>query len=383
MIVICEECGKKYKIDPDKISGKGARFKCKSCNHVITVSKPQDKPQEPPTPPHVEKPVARQDEKRPPAPEPEKEEGPTGKKAGKRSGRKMKMFGVRGKMIVLFLIVPIVFMVAAGALYVLQLEELSTLIIDESSKLVTQMAEESIAGTSRAVSRECMIYLSNRKGLKKEDFNNNEDFRKTAVQKVGKKGYTALYEIPGPDGVWRTWAHDNPKIIGIDMSKLRKPLKSNFPGFWRVYTGVKGGKESKGYYTWKDKDGSIRDKFMVCTPVPGTSYIIAATTYLDEFTMPMRTTEARAKEQTERTKRVVFFILGGTIILIGVIVSLYGYGLTRKIKHLTETADRISVGELETEIGVKSKDEIGDLADAIARMQESIRLSMERLRRRR
>ena len=39
MIVICEECGKKYRIDPEKIKGDKARFKCRSCSHVITVDK--------------------------------------------------------------------------------------------------------------------------------------------------------------------------------------------------------------------------------------------------------------------------------------------------------------------------------------------------------
>jgi HAMP domain-containing protein len=46
-------------------------------------------------------------------------------------------------------------------------------------------------------------------------------------------------------------------------------------------------------------------------------------------------------------------------------------------------AERISVGEMDAEIKIKSRDEIGDLAEAISRMQESIRLSIERLRRRR
>ncbi len=41
MIVICEECGKKYRIDPSKIKGTAARFKCRVCTHMITVSKPQ------------------------------------------------------------------------------------------------------------------------------------------------------------------------------------------------------------------------------------------------------------------------------------------------------------------------------------------------------
>ena len=42
MIVICEECGKKYRIDPSKIKGAAARFKCRVCTHMIMVSKPQE-----------------------------------------------------------------------------------------------------------------------------------------------------------------------------------------------------------------------------------------------------------------------------------------------------------------------------------------------------
>jgi predicted Zn finger-like uncharacterized protein len=44
MIVICEECGKKYRIDPSKIKGAAARFKCRVCTHMIMVSRPQAAP---------------------------------------------------------------------------------------------------------------------------------------------------------------------------------------------------------------------------------------------------------------------------------------------------------------------------------------------------
>jgi HAMP domain-containing protein len=196
-------------------------------------------------------------------------------------------------------------------------------------------------------------------------------------------GYTALYELPGSDGVWRTWSHVNPKIIGIDMSKLKKPLGRSFPGFWKVYTGVKGGKISQGYYTWKDKDGKFRDKFMVCTPVAGTRFVIAATTYMDEFTGPMKEMQSRAKKFTDRARMITWAVLGLTLLLVGLIVSIYGHRLTAKIKSLTDVADRISIGELGMEVKTTSKDEIGELAEAIARMQDSIRLSIERLRRRR
>jgi methyl-accepting chemotaxis protein len=93
--------------------------------------------------------------------------------------------------------------------------------------------------------------------------------------------------------------------------------------------------------------------------------------------------ETRAKRFLTNTRNIVFGIMGGTLILIILIVSIYGTQLTGRIKSLTDVADRISVGELDAEIKIKSKDELGDLAEAISRMQDSIRLSIERLRRRR
>ena len=76
-------------------------------------------------------------------------------------------------------------------------------------------------------------------------------------------------------------------------------------------------------------------------------------------------------------------MLGVTLLFIGIIVFIYVHRLTGKIKFLTEIAERISLGELEMEVETKSRDEIGELAEAIARMQDNIRLSIERLQRRR
>ena len=44
MVTICDGCGKKYGIDPKKIKGDSARFKCNSCGQIITVQKPLEKP---------------------------------------------------------------------------------------------------------------------------------------------------------------------------------------------------------------------------------------------------------------------------------------------------------------------------------------------------
>ena len=39
MLVICEDCAKKYNIDESKIKGNRARFTCNECGHIIIVNK--------------------------------------------------------------------------------------------------------------------------------------------------------------------------------------------------------------------------------------------------------------------------------------------------------------------------------------------------------
>ena len=385
MIVICEECGKKYRIDPSKIKGAAARFKCRVCTHLIMVSKPQA---EPPVASAVDLSVTetvteRADKEATPAGPEIKLDRAAGERIPVRPTRKSGLMSLRTKMLLLFFFVPLLLIIGASLLYLWQFDKMAALLTDESTKIVNQMAEDKIADLSTAVAIQCRLYLLAHPELNKEDFMNDMGFKTLAVQKVGLTGYTALYEMPDPDSIWRTWAHVNPKIVGIDMSTLKQPLGANFPGFWKIFTGVKGGKRSQGYYTWQDKDGKFREKFMVCTPVAGTPYVVAATTYLDEFTGQVKLMETRANLLTEKTRLFTWAILGGTVFLIGLIVSIYGHRLTGKIKSLTDVAERISIGDLGIEIETQSRDEIGELAEAISRMQDSIRLSIERLRRRR
>jgi len=384
MVVICEECGKKYRIDPLKIKGRAASFKCRACTHVIVVAKPETPSPESDTSqsPKLEAATMTVDDETANE-DGEDDQGPTVEGRPSPHQRKTRGIGLRAKMFLLFLIIPVIFIAVASFLYLWQLETMSNMLTQESSKIVNQMAEQKIADLSAAVAMQCKLYLMSHPELTKEAFNQDMGFKTLAVQKVGMTGYTALYELPGLDKVWRTWAHVNPKIIAIDMSTLRKPLGANFPGFWKIFSGVKGGKKSQGYYTWQDKDGKFRDKFMVCTPIAGTRFVVAATTYLDEFTGPVRQMQSRAKALTNRARLITWAILGATLLLIGTIVSIYGHRLSSKIRSLTDVADRISVGELGIEIETRSQDEIGELAEAIGRMQESIRLSIERLRRRR
>lgn len=384
MIILCEECGKKYRIDPSKVGEEGLKFKCKACNHIITVSKPEsnDAGQEAFIEPEVgggaektETQSADSEEK------PEKRIKPSTEviTAGKK-GR----LGLRSKMILLFFVLPIIIVTAAGILYLWQMNSLSLLLTEQSSGTVKKMAEDLVKEKARSASKQINLYLSTHPELTKEDFNYEMSFRLIAVQKVGLTGYTSLYSIPDEQGVSTFWMHPNAKLIGINITEsMQKMLGKDYKDFIKIYQGAYKGVEADGYYFGKDADGKSQEIYMVSSPIEGTPFIVAATVFLDEFTRPIKVMETRAQKLIGNAKYIISAIVIGTIVLIGLIVSIYGHLLVGKIKSLTDLAQRISIGDLDAEVGIKSKDEIGDLYDAIVRMQESIRLSMERLRRRR
>jgi methyl-accepting chemotaxis protein len=187
-------------------------------------------------------------------------------------------------------------------------------------------------------------------------------------------------------GPFTAWVHPNPKLNGVELSKvIKKLLGKDYPQFARIIAPANRGKnvKSSGYYLWKDTDGQMREKYMALAPIPGTDYCIAATTYIHEFTGPLQTLQIQSESVALASRNLNLITIIGTLVVIGLIVTLYGNNLVTKIRHLTNVADRISVGELDAEIKIKSKDEIGSLADAITRMQDSLRLSIERLRKRR
>ncbi len=396
MTVICEECGKVYHIDPDKLEkykDKDLKVRCGECGHVTQLSNLMETGEQPAAdvseqaeagyaeegatsaPEASEAPSAAQTRR--PAPERTAAETATG------------WIGLRGKMFLLFLVIPVVLMAISGVFSQVQLNKLAQDITGESTELVRQAGQEKLMQKARDVAQQCEIYLETHPELDREDFSYDPEFNEIAVQSVGESGYTCLIQEPEPDRGqnWTIWAHPNPNIIGIDdVDMIRKALGPYFDEFFNVLTGSKGRKESSGPYMWKDPDGKIRRKFMAISPIElegGSPFLLMSTAYMDEFTQKTDSLRQDASAMATRTRNINMGILLVAIVIIGFCITIYGYRLTRNIQYLTEAADRISVGDLEAEIEVKSKDEIGSLADAISRMQDSLRFSIERLRRRR
>ncbi|MGD9211745.1 MAG: HAMP domain-containing protein, partial [Desulfobacteraceae bacterium] len=89
-----------------------------------------------------------------------------------------------------------------------------------------------------------------------------------------------------------------------------------------------------------------------------------------------------AFEPLRKAQRFVVIVFIITIIIVVLIAWLLGKAIVKPIEKLTDAAERISVGELDVELNINSNDEIAALGRAIVRMQDSIRLSMDRFRRR-
>ena len=389
--VICEECGKRYNIPLhalEQIQGDTARTRCRQCGHVITITKPTEPetlladddllealpdpslaetpPPEPPNTPPQDKPLA-------------KRSGRAGTAGGRTPG-----LGLRNKMIILFCVVPLALMSISGALTQRQMNTLATVIAGDSASAMRAMAEENVHALTRVVMHQLEIYLDAHPALKAAEFQKDPVFISLAQQPIGRSGYTALYQTPAADGKWRMRVHPDQQMVSADFEAVaRKDLGTDFAKFWQLFIGVREGASTAGYCKWRDPDGQLRDQYMVCMPLAGTPYAVMGKASVEEFAEAALKLERRAVELAAATRNISLGILMGTLTIIFATVSIYGHRLTSRIKNLTDIADRISVGELDAEIRIRAKDEIGSLAEAISRMQDSLRLSIERLRRRR
>jgi len=93
--------------------------------------------------------------------------------------------------------------------------------------------------------------------------------------------------------------------------------------------------------------------------------------------VPMSVPLARA----DRAFGVVMGLLAGVFILIGLALNLMLWQLViRPVSRLSSLSDRVSLGELDApEFAVKSKDEIGTLAESFTRMRKSMVHAMKML----
>ena len=259
------------------------------------------------------------------------------------------------------------------------LSELSRLALKESKSSLDNLGEEIIKQKAIDVASQIEIFVNSHPKMKKEDLVKDPWLKEIAVQKVGETGYTAVH-----DNQAINYFHSNPQIVGTDLHDLAGKL----PEFWKILEASLKGPVS-GYYNWKDADGKIRSKYMYLAPVKGTDFIVASTTYIEEFSKPSRVIEAKM-DQIERRFlqeygnrfRIFYLVIMMVLLVLLLVIYFYSRSVIHPIRYLSEVADKISMGDLDTRIRVKSGGEVGVLAESIERMQMSVKAAIERLQKR-
>ena len=184
------------------------------------------------------------------------------------------------------------------------LTELSKVSLEESKNSLDKLGEQIIKEKALDVATQIEIFLKLHPRMKKEDLAKDPWLKEIAVQKVGETGYTAVHDDRGIN-----YFHSNPQLVGTDLHDLADKL----PAFWKILEASLKGSAS-GTYDWKDTDGKIRPKYMYLTPVKGTDFIVASTTYIEEFSKPSRAIEVKMKQVEARfldeyAKKFMFFYL--------------------------------------------------------------------------
>jgi HAMP domain-containing protein len=260
------------------------------------------------------------------------------------------------------------------------LKELSTTSLKESTTSIDRLAEKIIQEKAVDVAAQIETYIRFNPKIRKEDLNKDVWLKSVAVQKVGETGYTAVHDTRGIN-----YFHVNPQIVGMDLHDLATRL----PAFWKILEASLKGPAS-GYYDWEDADKKIRPKYMYLAHVKGSDLVVAATTYIDEFSKPSRAIEEKMTQLQNRylgeyEKKFQIFYIATLLVLAVLLLVIYFYSrsVIQPILSLSDIANRISMGELDTPIHIKAKGEVGLLAESVERMQMSVKTAIERLQRRR
>ncbi len=223
-----------------------------------------------------------------------------------------------------------------------------------------------------AVARQVQAYLEHHPDYLEnpEAMRADEGLALVAVQPVGDKGYTLLFDARTTE----VYFHPNADIVGVKFSSLAETL----PELWEIVQRSMVG-SAEGFYRWRDADGVMREKYMVIVPVEGTPLRVAATTYLDEFDEPAKVLQQELQNVTDATRRrfVSSLLVVGAIALI-VAVGV-GAWLTAPIQEMAQVARRVMEGEWEAVQPLERQDELGDLSRALYAMTLRIRELVQRL----
>lgn len=193
---------------------------------------------------------------------------------------------------------------------------------------------------------------------------------------VGKTGYVWVL-----DGKGRYVISDHGKRDGEDISGSKDANGDLFiQDMVKQAMSLKPGEIGEHQYPWQNPgESKPRMKIARIMYFAPWDWVIGVGAYKDEFmAAPLRIETATMHSNIMLL--VILVVSVGAAVLIWMVIAKH---ITEPIVKLTDAAQKMSMGNLDIQIDVTSQDEIGSLAQAIKRMQKSLKMAIARMRKER
>jgi methyl-accepting chemotaxis protein len=348
MLVICEDCAKKYDIDETRIKSDKAQFSCKECGHIIVVEKQKAKPVEKssavaPEPPSVEKKSISDEEiMAQVAEELDKEQATAGSLANQRSGR-------RGTPVSVYIMMTMLtgFLLISAAFAYLYLAFIPQ-IINNQIDLRTLAITRAFSGIVKKP-----IVLRHYLQVNKE------------AQRISKIPGVAYTAVINKKGIIIAGFFSN--LNKFDQAFAQQFKEKGFPKDVvdqnKLYPGTN--EQSLRLVVGGQK---IVDQAVF---IPETGSEIHVGVYVSEVDDAIR---------HALLSPLTLSVVGGVIVVGIIMIILLSTLIARPLRNLTNIANRISLGQLELAITSKGPREMRDLAAAFERMRVSVKSALDRLK---
>jgi len=333
MLVICEDCAKKYHIDESRIKGQRAKFACKACGHIIVVEKPEP-------PPVSVQPLAAAEA--PAAVAKEAAVPPERKTAAETAARG------RGRPLAVYLLtlLALSFLAAGGSFLYFYFRTIPALLAEE--------------GGLRSLALALSLKETVKTPLLRKDYLlvNQETERAALLPGVA---YTAVVNEKGA----AVAGFFNPQA-GFDSRFLQRVQEKGFPVDVLAQNGLKAGAK-EGSVSLSMGGLAVHDRVLALSGADGEVHV----------GIP-----AFGADQAVRQALVspLFLVPAGLALLAALLLAaLLNSLVVRPARSLTSIANRISLGELDLAITAEGSRELRDLGAALERMRHSVRIAVERL----
>lgn len=344
MVVFCEECGKKYRIDDSMIVGETARCKCMSCGNIIEVTKQRDPSPMDQVPSGASPYVAKQAGDLNEGPASAQGQAMATPQASRKGVKRGAGLSIGATLLINFLGYVILLGAVLAFAYMKYVPKLMLDQVDLRTSAISQSL-----GT--AISQPLLLHNYFRINKIAESISKLPGVAYVAV--LNKQGKV----VAGIVGNLKRFSPDfaaKVKETGFSREMVaQNPIKAGENTSSKVF--VLGGMK-------------IHD---VAKIIKGQGGVVHVGLFA-----------ADAEKAVNDSLKPLLFILAAMVVLGCVSFILLARTISTPIKFLTDAAHRISLGELDLPIDINKGGEIGELAASLERMRFSIKSAIERLRRR-